>query len=111
MLSAQGFDEVVAGFTERKEFHLTGGVDDHHLAGQGVELVGHFTCLGSQEVGSKDLSAVGSQIVLVHHLGQRDQISDVKFSVVVDAFGSRVKVDSDDFGFEKAGPALERGDQ
>ena len=48
----------------------------------GVELVGHITCLSSQEVGGEDLSAVGA-VVLVHHFGQRDQISDVKFSVVV----------------------------
>ena len=102
---------MVAGFPEGEEFDLAGSVDDHHLARKGVKLVGNVARLRCQEVGSKNLGAVRTKVVLIHHFGQRNEISNVKFGVVVNSFCAGVEVDSDDLGLKETGPALERRDQ
>ena len=108
---AEGLDEMVARFSEGKKFNLPGCVDDHHFTRQAVKLFGHVAGLGSQQISRKDLRPVGTKVVFVHDFGEGDQVSNVKFSVVVDPFRTGVKVDRNHFGLEETGPALKRRDQ
>ena len=84
-----------------KSLNLPGGVDHHHFTRQRVELFGHVAGLGSQQISRKDLRPVGTKVVFVHDFGEGDQVSNVKFSVVVDTLRTRVKVDRNHFGFEE----------
>ena len=76
-----------------------------------MELFGHVAGLGSQQISRKDLRPVGTKVVFVHDFGEGDQVSNVKFSVVVDTLRTRVKVDRNHFGFEESRPSLKRRHQ
>ena len=102
---------MAARFSKGKKLDLPGGVDHHHFTRQRVELFGHVAGLGSQQVSGEDLRSVGPKVVFVHDFGEGDQVSNVKFSVVVDTFCTRVKVDRNHFGFEESGPSLKRRHQ
>ena len=111
MFATEHVDEVVASLPESEQFHLPGRVHNHQLARQGVQVLRHLARLCGKKVRGEDLGAVGAQIVFVHDLGQRNQLADVVFSVVMDPLSTGVKVDGEHFGLKEPRPALEGGHQ
>ena len=83
---------MAACFTEGEEFRPAGGVDHHQLTRQRVELFGHVTGLSGEEVSGEDLCAVGTEVVLVHDLGEGNHVTHIEFGVVMDTFGARSRL-------------------
>ena len=62
-------NEVTRGLSESEQLNLSGGVDDHDVARQSLDLIEHVLGLRCHKVSGKNLGTVGAQIVLVHYLG------------------------------------------